>query len=362
MDPPSKNTSFKSKSKKAGKTKALPRTEALLKRQSHSLYHTGALMWLTHIVLKLGDKLWLETHIWHAKRMMMKTLWGFRLVRLTPSHASQKFTPSCQALHPTEKAFRSSHRASRHGCILHDASYHEVIEVRAPQAVLVSLLGLCCESSASPGSVRYRTGSRACEALLHMPNSYPYDLIGPVTILWRPTASLDSGDLAHSPRTVWVVCHPSIFEGAFRGLAVSSSFAVEASESDDKRRHKVEVVDLRGKFNIFELMGPKSSQVIKGALTPVLDDKREELNRVSPAPSFLTQASNNISQFWNALQLLQCPGGLPSGMVIGLKVHDPRLRSVRLPRSRKVPSNSYQLPPSQCSRSALKSLDATTIR
>lgn len=51
-------------------------------------------MWLMRIVLKLGDKLWLETHIWHAKRMRMETLWGYRLVRFTPSHAFQKLTLS----------------------------------------------------------------------------------------------------------------------------------------------------------------------------------------------------------------------------------------------------------------------------
>ena len=61
---------------------------------------------------------------------------------------------------------------------------------------------------------------------------------------------------------------------------------MEASESDDERRKKVEVVDLRGKFNIFELMGPKSSQVIKGALTPVPGDDREELNQVNYFPPF----------------------------------------------------------------------------
>lgn len=134
--------------------------------------------------------------------------------------------------------------------------------------------------------MRYLTGSRACEVLLYVPNSYPYDLIGPVTILWRPVDSLDSNGPAHSPRIVWVICHPSIFESAFRSLTISSSFAVEASESDDERRKKVEVVDLRGKFNIFELMGPKSSQVIKGALTPVPGDDREELNQVNYFPPF----------------------------------------------------------------------------
>jgi hypothetical protein len=105
-------------------------------------------------------------------------------------------------------------------------------------------------------------------------------------------ASLGSGDLAHSPRTVWFICHPSIFESAFRSLIVSSSFAVEASVSDNKRKHKVEVFDLRGKFNIFELMGPKSSQVIKGTLTPAFDDESEEFSQVSFAPSSLVQKPN----------------------------------------------------------------------
>lgn len=121
-----------------------------------------------------------------------------------------------------------------------------------------------------------------------MPNSYPYDLIGPVTIIWRTAAPPESDDLAHSPRTVWVICHPSIFDSAFRGLTVSSSFAVEALESHDKRKVKVEVADLRGKLNIFELMGPKSSQVIKGALNPILDGEFGEFRQVSPVLSFYT--------------------------------------------------------------------------
>lgn len=229
---------------------------------------------------------------------------------------------------------------------MHDASYYEVIELRAHQAVLVSLLDLCCESSASLGSVRYLTGSRACEALLYMPGSYPYDLAGPVTVLWRPTASQDSDNLAHSPRTVWIVCHPSIFESAFQSLSISSSFAVEASKSDDRKKHKVEVVDLRGKFNVFELMGPKSSQVVKGALVPVLDDRCEELNQVSPVLSpQRSEMSSNVLEFWSGLQRLQCPGGLPSGMVIGLKVHDPRLRSVLSPRFMAVPLTPISFPP-----------------
>lgn len=124
-----------------------------------------------------------------------------------------------------------------------------------------------------------------------MPNSYPYDLIGPVTILWRPAVSRDPDDLT-SPRTVWVICHPSIFESAFRSLTVSSSFAIEGSESRDKRSNKIDIVDLRGKVNIFELMGPKSTQVIKGAFNPILGGESKELNQVSPFPTFSANTKN----------------------------------------------------------------------
>jgi hypothetical protein len=29
------------------------------------------------------DKTWLETHLWHAKRMKMSNMWGYRLVRFS---------------------------------------------------------------------------------------------------------------------------------------------------------------------------------------------------------------------------------------------------------------------------------------
>lgn len=195
-----------------------------------------------------------------------------------------------------------------------------------------------------------------------MPNSYPYDLIGPVTIVWRPTTSPGSSDQAHSLRTLWLICHPTIFESAFRSLVVSSSFAVEGP--DIKRKHKVEVLDLRGKFNIFELMGPKSSQVIKGTLTPAPDEKSEEFSQVSFVPSFLVHKLNalTIFKFWDGLQQLQCPGGLPSGMVVGLKVHDPRLRSVPPFKSVKLalflklpPASRQPTPPFECKTSCYHS-------
>ena len=44
---------------------------------------------------------WLETHIWHAKRMKMIDAWGYRL-----------------ADHPNDKGFRAAYRAAKNNCIL----------------------------------------------------------------------------------------------------------------------------------------------------------------------------------------------------------------------------------------------------
>ncbi|KAG2135049.1 ribonucleases P/MRP protein subunit POP1-domain-containing protein [Suillus cothurnatus] len=283
---------------KRGKTKRVSRTESLLKRQR--------------------DKTWLETHIWHAKRMKMENMWGYRL-----------------AITPTEKSFRPSHRASMHGSILHDSSYHSLIELKGPEKILRNILDLCCDPQCT-GMKRSMSGARVLETDLYKAGSYPFDLIAPVTIMWRPlpvgntsaqtNASSVEGSskrrrkgkkvvvadtIQQSPaRTVWVRSHPAVFDDIFAALRGSASLVLQA----EKQRHKdvhaeVEIADLRGSVNTFEIMGPKASQVIKGALSSVGDDDRQEFKK-----------------FWPSLTDLQTTASLPRGIVIGMKVLDPRLK------------------------------------
>ena len=62
---------------------------------------------------------------------------------------------STQAIQPTEKSFRPSHRASVHGSILHDASYFGLIELKGTQLVLCRALEICCSPvGAGPTSKR----------------------------------------------------------------------------------------------------------------------------------------------------------------------------------------------------------------
>ncbi|KAF4617537.1 hypothetical protein D9613_005911 [Agrocybe pediades] len=270
---------------KKGKEKN--RTETLLKRQR--------------------DKSWLETHIWHAKRMHMENLWGYRL-----------------AISPTEKSYRPSYRASIHGSILHDASYYSLLEIKGKkESAIQAMLDMCCDPQGpGPSSKRWSPGSRVLETHLYKIGSYPYDLIAPVTILWRPVQKEvpPSGKQSTQPidtqqqsdiRTVWLRFHPSAQSIVVETLKAAASRALEAHRNlhGDLEPANVEIADLRGHVNVFEITGPKASQVIKGALSPVSNDKRPE-----------------FAQFWSSLTNLQNSGSLPRGMVIGFTVNDPRLR------------------------------------
>ena len=62
--------------------------------------------------------------------------------------------------------------------------------------------------------------------------------------------------------------------------ATSAALQKLKEESPSSREAIVDVVDLRGQFNVFEIMGPKASNVVKGVLTPSSSEQREEFRKV----------------------------------------------------------------------------------
>lgn len=86
--------------------------------------------------------------------MHVENMWGYRLVSTNHfpfTHCSDVL----QAVTPTEKSFRPSHRASMHGSILHDASYFGLIEMKGPEFVLKAMFDSCCDLQApSPAAKR----------------------------------------------------------------------------------------------------------------------------------------------------------------------------------------------------------------
>ncbi|KAF9077548.1 POP1-domain-containing protein [Rhodocollybia butyracea] len=299
---------------KLGKARRLPKSVLFLKRQR--------------------DKRWLETHLWHAKRMKMENMWGYRL-----------------AVTPTEKAFRPSHRASIHGSILHDASYMSLIELKGPESTLKSILDICCDAQeVGPGTKRFASGARLCKTHIYEPNAYPLDLICPIAVMWkaRPLAAskhMDSTskskkkgkgkgkDARSEPSsgpvhsTAWIRFHPSVFDEVFTALRLATS---QVLDSLNKKgiMVDVELADIRGEVGIFEIMGPKSNQVLRGALSPVM-----------------TGASDDFKRFWESLGNVQSSDSVPGNMIIGFTVNDPRLRFPPKNAKVRLPTGSNVSPP-----------------
>ncbi|KZT60139.1 POP1-domain-containing protein [Calocera cornea HHB12733] len=286
------------------------------------------------------DKAWLETHLHHAKRMHMTTLYGHRL-----------------ALTPTAKSFRPAHRAARAGSILHDASYWGVLELRGRERALTAVLRrVCAPGAGEPGAVRFLSGSRAWEGLACEAGQWPRGALGPVQVLWRPVGVGVGGELlaeGHQPpkvqddaraRTLWIRVHPACFPAFLLALQRACSAVLDAhrqeqqlvvpapgavargaegagapasrrtsgsreEEEEEEEEETLEIQDLRGQVLAFDLIGPRSTQVLRGALRVV----KGELARAA------------FKEVWDELQALASPGEVPRGMILGFTVYDPRL-------------------------------------
>lgn len=171
-------------------------------------------------------------------------------------------------------------------------------------------------------------GSRIQNTHLYKWHSYPFDLIAPVTIIWRPLplddtsqsslsdaegagvanesktskgkeniASSSSPKTKTAPsikRTLWVRVHPSAWVEVWDTLKEACSHTLEefrkeqegnAEQSSDVPEESIELIDLRSRVNCFEIMGPKSSQVLKGVLSVIDREERKPFHEVCLASS-----------------------------------------------------------------------------
>ena len=92
-------------------------------------------------------------------------------------------------------------------------------------------------------------------------------------------------------RVVWIRIHPSIFDDVHHELHTAASYTLEEvkrTAPPGAKPYEVEIADLREHLNVFEIMGPKASQVIRGALRPVVEDTRAEFKKARRLPIPLT--------------------------------------------------------------------------
>ncbi|XP_043193849.1 ribonucleases P/MRP protein subunit POP1-like isoform X2 [Amphibalanus amphitrite] len=149
------------------------------------------------------EHLWLETHIWHARRFHMVHRWGFKL----PESA-------------TDKGFRAAYRATAHHCLVQDVSYLCQLELSGPQSALLS--ALTSLSAGGAGSARLLSGRHQGRLLLRSSDP-PHRPLAPVSILWGPADGAPR-------RALWLWVHPAGYDAVRDALVAAIGASGEPEE------------------------------------------------------------------------------------------------------------------------------------
>ncbi|TNN02914.1 hypothetical protein fugu_010401 [Takifugu bimaculatus] len=133
--------------------------------------------------------IWLETHIWHAKRFHMVKKWGY-----------------CLGDRPTYKCYRPCYRAMSSHCLLQDLSYYCCIELQGEEDKLLLALSQLTSKETGPtfAAISSLSGQRQGSLVVYRAGEYPSQPLGPVTFPLetpctglRPQASVDLGSSHH---------------------------------------------------------------------------------------------------------------------------------------------------------------------
>ncbi|XP_030015166.1 ribonucleases P/MRP protein subunit POP1-like isoform X2 [Sphaeramia orbicularis] len=133
--------------------------------------------------------IWLETHIWHAKRFHMVKKWGY-----------------CLGDRPTYKCYRPCYRAMSSHCLLQDLSYYCCIELQGEEDRLLTGLSQLTSKEAGPtfAAALCLSGRRQGSVVVYRAGQYPSQPLGPVTFLWRPRTQ------GSTHRQLWIWAHPTL--------------------------------------------------------------------------------------------------------------------------------------------------------
>lgn len=317
--------------------------------------------------------MWLETHIWHAKRFHMVKKWGY-----------------CLGHRPVYKCYRASYRAMRSHCLLQDLSYYCCIELQGEEDKLLASLSQLTSKEAGPtfNAALSLSGQRQGSVVVYRAGQYPMQPLGPVTFLWRPRAQ------GSTHRQLWIWAHPTIKQDLLPELrtvcqcceavlppadpVVTPAEVVPALEPDPKPEktpkskqitgtkrkqtfkdasepsakmilgdgtrspttpvnwksssNGIVISDLTMEIVRYRLIGPQSHSVLVETMEAATDC--DGMNKSQPSSLWWAEHCKHESKMnlhqqqadvFHLLKGIYSTGDIPSGTVLGLTVDDPRL-------------------------------------
>ncbi|CAD0200886.1 unnamed protein product [Chrysodeixis includens] len=262
---------------------------------------------------------WLETHIWHAKRFHMTERWGHRLPYA-----------------PCDKAFRACYRGSSAHCLMQDISYYIPIQIKGALDTIREMFAKITSSLCGLGisAKAYVNGTRQGNIHLYGINTYPFNYIGKVQFLWVPS---DTDD-----KNLWLFVHPSQVkevESILLDLIPDKDIEKEGSIKKRRKLVNVEIKTMHNCFNRFRLTGPNSHAILVQSLKCINANYDLENSKWMSIhkPLYLEEKE----EYWDTLVKAGSPAQLPPNLVVGLVVQDPRLSRPWKRTKAKLPTDSF---------------------
>nr|KAF6426729.1 POP1-like protein, ribonuclease P/MRP subunit [Molossus molossus] len=321
--------------------------------------------------------IWLETHIWHAKRFHMVKKWGY-----------------CLGERPTAKSHRACYRAMTNCCLLQDLSYYCCLELKGKEEEILKALSPMCstDTGLTFAAVHCLSGKRQGSLMLYRANKYPQDMLGPVTFIWKPERT--PGDTSES-RQLWIWLHPALKQDILEEIKVmcqciepvksticipdplmtpsqeKSQTKLPDEKIDKKRKWRddgenakpikkfigdgtrdshqpcswissttdIIISDLTMEINRFRLIGPLSHSILTEALKAASVHAEGEDTEKTPHHWWIEACKNPDSvslhhkqkSIFELLGGITSPAEIPAGTILGLTVGDPR---INLPQKR----------------------------
>ncbi|KAG9258662.1 ribonucleases P/MRP protein subunit POP1-domain-containing protein [Emericellopsis atlantica] len=240
------------------------------------------------------NKIWLPTHMWHAKRARM----------MSPKEPLWRFA---MPLRPNEKIYRPTHRMQGdRGAVVWDMSYMSTIGLYGHPAGMERVLkriGVTHDSCWNDKGKKWRAGTRSWSGMLSRETKQGRRQSCPATIFWNPAPAdrVAVEDLKKDRRQVFLRVHPASFSELFNEL-------LRWCKSETPQLY---IEDLRFEIGSIELTGPASTEVLHSVLTPY---------PVAGEPK------SKHAELFASLKGLTNPAALPQNVILGFSIQDPRLR------------------------------------
>ncbi|XP_077207943.1 ribonucleases P/MRP protein subunit POP1 [Paroedura picta] len=191
--------------------------------------------------------IWLETHIWHAKRFHMVKKWGY-----------------CLGDKPTTKCYRACYRAMTNHCLLQDLSYYCCLELTGKEEDILTALAQMCNVDTGPtfAAISYLAGNRQGALMLYRKDQYPDGALGPVTFIWKPR-----NNDASASRQLWIWTHPAFKQDILAELKAVCHCSEPLEPCDPKPVATVSQEE--NKMDVSEKVGQKRKRNDRKMAVPV---------------------------------------------------------------------------------------------